>query len=524
MTKKSLSSLICLLLCAAFMLTGCGGQGETQQGETQQDETANVEQILRVGIGTDINTWGIDNFPDGDGRFVWAQIYETLVRLDENLNMVPGLAESWESEEDGKIWTFNLRQDIKFHDGTPFNADAVKFSYGDNAYVTKVKTLPLENVEVVDDYTVKFTCAKPIPLPTYLTHVAWPIVSPSSVNSAGEFTQPIGTGPFKYVNYAKGQEVVLEKNDEYWGDNVKLDKVVFKIIPDATSRILALKSGDIDMCLKVPESDVAALGENKDIIVNRRLSTFTDFLQFNCARAPFDDVNVRKAVANAIDTEGIVSSILNNVGVAAQGRPYSPVMMYSYEDLPLYSQNKDEAKSLLAESGWTDKDNNGILEKDGKELNVSLLVGQSWGPRELKIVQACQAQLEEVGFKVDVKQLESAALTELEKTGDFDMIMRTGYFVWGPYPHHVKIHFSKNYASHYNNPDYDKLVMQGESVNDETQKQQIYENIQKMIMEDLPAFYIVHEEKIVATRSNVQGYVISAEDPWLELKGVFLSK
>lgn len=522
MNKKAFNAIMCIMLCAAFLLAGCGKQADAQPDETQADNAADVEQVLKVGIGTDINTWDITAFPEGDGRFVWSQIYETLVRLDTELNMVAGLAESWESEEDGKVWIFNLRQDVKFHDGTPFNADAVVFSYGDSSYVAKTKTLQLESVEAIDDYTVKFTCTKAIPLPTYLTHIAWPIVSPSCVDSAGEFTQPIGTGPFKFVSYSKGEEVVLKKNDDYWGDAAKLDQVVFKIIPDATSRMLAIRSGDIDMCLKVPESDVSAL-EEEGITVNRKLSTFTDFLQFNCAKAPFDDVNVRKAVANAIDTEGIVDNILNNIGVAAKGRPFSPAMMYSSEDLSLYSQDQEKAKSLLAESGWKDDDNDGILEKDGEKLTVSLLVGQFWSARELKIVQACQAQLEEVGFDVEIKQLESAALSDLENSGDFDMIMRTGYFVWGPYPHHVKIHFSKNFASHYNNPSYDELVIKGESVNDEVEKQQIYEDLEKMILDDLPAFYIVHEEKIVATRDNVQGYEISAEDPWLELKGVSLS-
>ncbi len=504
--------MVCLipLLCVVLTLGGC----------SQEERAAKPEQVLKVAIGTDINTWDIVQFPDGDARFVWSQIYETLVRLDADLNLIPGLAESWEPQENGKVWIFQLRKDAKFHDGTPFNAEAVVYSYGDRAYVTTVKTLQLEKVEAIDEHTVKFTCTKSMPLPTYLTHIAWPVVSPGSINSAGEFQQAIGTGPFKFASYSKGQEVVLDKNGDYWGEGIKLDQVVFKIIPEASTRIMALESGDVDMSIKIPESDVARLEQDPEITVQRKLSTFSDFLQFNCAKAPFDDLNIRKAVANAIDTEGMVQNILDNVGVAAQGRLYSPVMAYSRPDLQLYSQNQEKAKSLLLASGWKDDNADGILEKDGKELQVSMLVGQSWSPREKRIAEACQAQLGEVGFAVEIKQLETAALSSLEKEGDFDMIMRTGYYVWGPYPHHVKMHFSKNYTSHYNNPEYDQLVMQGESVNDEEQKQQIYADIQKMVLDELPAFYIVHEEKIVAVRENVQGYVMSAEDPWLELKAV----
>jgi peptide/nickel transport system substrate-binding protein len=508
--KNKWTVFLLLVLSVVLILGGCGKQGQTEE----------QEQVLKVAIGTDINTWDIVKFPDGDARFAWSQIYETLVRLDKDLNLTPGLAESWEAQENGKVWTFNLRRDVKFHDGTPFTSEAVVYSYGGRAYVTTVKTLQIEKVEAIDDYTVKFTCVKPMPLPTYLTHIAWPVVSPSSIDSAGEFQEPVGSGPFKFTSYSKGQEVVLDKNEDYWGNEIKLDQIIFKIIPEASTRIMALDSGDVDMSIKIPESDVARLGENPDITVYRKLTTFTDFLQFNCARAPFDDLNVRKAMANAIDTEGIVENILDNIGLAAQGRLYSPVMMYSSQDLDLYSQNQENAQSLLAASGWTDENGDGILEKDGEQLHVTMLVGQSWSPREQRIAEACQAQLGEVGFDVEIKQLETAALSALEKEGDFDMIMRTGYFVWGPYPHHVKMHFSRNYTSHYNNPEYDQLVMQGESVNDETQKQQIYEDIQNMVLDELPAFYIVHEEKIVAARNNVQGYEITAEAPWLELKGI----
>lgn len=512
MRKNKLCIILCFVLSTVIVLGGCSSQGEADK----------QEQILKVAIGTDVNTWDIVKFPDGDARFVWSQIYETLVRLDADLELIPGLAESWESQEDGKVWIFKLRQDVKFHDGTPFTAEAVKYSYSDRAYAKKAKILKIDNIEVIDEYTVKFICARPMPLPTYLTHVAWPIVSPSSVNSEDEFNQPVGTGPFKFVSHSKGQKVVLDKNANYWGEVAKLDQVVFNIIPDASARIMSLNTGDVDMSIKIPESNVAQLEENKNIIVNRKLTTFTDFLQFNCERAPFNDLNVRKAVANAIDTEGIVSNILNNIGVAAKGRLYSPVMMYSCKELPLYSQNQEEAKSLLASSGWKDEDGDGILEKNGNELKISLLVGQSWSPREQRIAEACQAQLKEVGFDLEVKLLERAALSELERQGNFDIIMRTGYFVWGPYPHHVKVHFSKNFASHYNNPAYDQLVMQGESVNDEARKQQLYTDLQKMVLDELPAFYIVHEEKIVATRNNVQGYEITAEDPWLELKSIYL--
>jgi peptide/nickel transport system substrate-binding protein len=505
----------CILLCLTlFCLAFLGGCAK---------EDAKPDQVLKVAIGTDINTWDIARFPAGDTRFVWSQIYETLVRLDQDLKMVPGLAESWESRDNGKIWIFHLRKGVKFHDGTPFTAAAVKYSFSNRGYVTKVKNLPVENIALLDDYTVRFTCVQPTPLPTYLTHVAWPIVSPTSIDSEGNFIKPVGTGPFKFSRHTKGQEVVLEKNNAYWGEKPKLNQVVFKIIPDAATRMLALVSGNVDMSIKVPESEVPKLEQNPALTIHKKMTTFTDFLQFNCARAPFDDVKVRKAVAYSIDTESIVKNILNHIGTAAQGRPYAPVMMYSSKDLPLYSRDLDKAKSLLAAAGWKDQNGDGILEKNGRPLEIELLLSPSWNARQQKIAEACQAQLAAAGFAVKVQQMESAAVERLENEGDFDILMRSGFFVWGPYPHHVKIHHSQNYKSHYENPDYDRLVEKGESAANEKTKQQIYTAVQKMILEELPAFYIVHEQKIVAARNNVAGYRITAEDPWLELKGIQLT-
>jgi len=508
MKKWTILILVFSLIC----LPGCSKSGPS---------VSQTDQVLQIGIGTDVANWDIVQFPDGDARFVWSQIYETLVRLDSDLKLMPGLAESWDKDDSGRVWTFHLREGVKFHDGTPFNADAVVYSYGERANVTKARTLQLEKIEPVDEYTVRFTCVKPIPLPTYLTHVAWPIASPSSIDAEGNFTGPVGTGPFKLAQQLKGQEVVLVRNDDYWGKKSKLEQVIFKVIPDASTRMIALTSGDIDMSIKVPESEVKVLEKDTNITVHRKLTTFTDFLQFNCARTPFNDVKVRKAVAYAIDSESIVKNILDGIGIAARGRAYSPVMMYCDDNLPLFATDSNKSKELLAEAGFKDTDGDGIVEKNGQPLEIDALIS-TWSSRQQREAEACQAQLAQAGIKADIKVLETAAMDQLESQGDFDVLLRSGFFVWGPYPHHIKIHHSKNYKSHYKNEAYDLLAEQAEAIQDENKKAQLYSQIQKMILDEVPAYYIVHEEKVIATRNRVKGYQITAEDPWLELSGVYL--
>ncbi len=514
--RINLNALItCVFIVAFLLISGCV--------ESKEEATTNE---LTIGISTDVNNWYLSQFPDGDGRFVWSQIYETLVRLDTDLNIEPGLAESWETPDGGKTWIFHLREKVYFHDGTPLNADAVVFSYSNESCVKKMGTLrALNSVEAVNDTTVKFILAKPMSLPFYLTHVAWPVMSPSCVDGSGNFISPIGTGPFKFEKQVTDQEIVLVRNDNYWGEKPAIDSVIFKVIPEATTRVMALETKEIDMAIKLPEYDVSRLEEEDGIEVYRKLSTFTDFLQFNCNNGVFEDKEVRTAVAYAIDTEEMVDTVLEGIGVAAKGRAFSPIMMYSNPDLKLYESDIDKAKQILAQDGWSDSDNDGVLDKDGNPLTITLIVGKGeWASRHISIAEAIQGSLQEIGMNVDIQVLESAAITSLENKGDFDMLLRTGYFVWGPYPRHFLVHQSTSPYSHYNNSEYDALANAADSTVDAAEQQELYYQLQEMVLEELPAFYLVHEEKIIATNSYVKGYEITAEDPWLNLNGIYIEK
>jgi peptide/nickel transport system substrate-binding protein len=507
--------ITCILIAAFLLISGC----------VDSEEEATTTE-LTVGISTDVNNWYLSQFPDGDGRFVWSQVYETLVRLDTDLNIEPGLAESWETPDNGTTWIFHLQENVYFHDGTPLNADAVVFSYSNDSYVKKMGALrALKSIEAVDDNTVKFVLVKQMSLPFYLTHVAWPVMSPNCVDDDGNFISPIGTGPFKFENQVTDQEIVLVRNDDYWSEKSALDSVIFKVIPEATTRVMALETGEIDMAIKLPEYDVSRLEEEDDIEVYRTLTTFTDFLQFNCNNGVFEDKEVRKAVAYTIDTEEMVDTVLEGIGMAAQGRAFTPTMMYSNPDLELYEPDIEKAKEILADDGWSDSDNDGILDKDGEPLTVSLIVGKGvWASRHTAMAEAIQGSLQEIGMDVDIQVLESAAITSLENEDDFDMLLRTGYFVWGPYPRHFFVHQSTSPYSHYNNSEYDVLANAADSTVDENKQQELYYELQEMVIEELPAFYLVHEEKIVAANSYVKGYEITAEDPWLNLNGVYIEK
>ena len=288
---------------------------------------------------------------------------------------------------------------------------------------------------------------------------------------------------------------------------------------------MALERQEVDMIIKVPEAEVSRLEAEPDIVVYRRLTTFTDFLQFNCQRTPFNDLAVRMAVAYAVDTEQIVANVLEGIGEPAKGRPFSPIMMYANPDLDLYEANVERSKELLSAAGWQDIDGDGLREKDGEVLKATLLLARgAWAPRHASIAEVVQGALREVGMEVDIQLLDGGAMRKLETAGDFDIILRTGFFVWGPYPRHFFIHHSNSPWGHFGDEEYDQLVDAADMTVDPEKQRQLYYELQDMVIERLPAFYLVHEEKIVAANAYVQGYTMTAEAPWLNLDGVYMAE
>lgn len=520
---KAVAVVVVLMMVATSVIFLMGDKGE--------------EDTLVVAISSDVKNWYNKQFADGDARFVWSQIYGTLLRLDNDLNLVPGLAESYEPiGEDGKIWEFKLREGVKFHDGSDFDAEAVLFSYRDGIFVKTYGVLrPVEEIVAVDSHTVRFIMKDDSPmgsLPYYLTHVAWPIMSPNMADGEGEWNgKVIGTGPFKFVSESP-EEIVLERNEEYYEEDYSdLKKIRFKVLPDPSARKNALKAGDVDMILKVSENDVAelqkkpwfTLGGSGEITVNIKQTTFTDFLQFNTVKEerPFSDVNVRRAVARIIDSEAIVESLLKGHGEAARGRAISPIMDYVDEDLELLERDLAEAATYMETAGW-EKGSDGFYYKNGEKFSATLILSSvdAWAARFTDMAEYISAALREAGMEVQVKPLDPGSFESHTNEKNFDMILRSGYFVWGPYPRHFFLHDSMQKDSYYNDAGYDSLSRAADATVDEEERRDLYYDLQEHVIDKLPALYLVHEVKIVAHSESVIGYEISAEDPWLNLKGV----
>jgi peptide/nickel transport system substrate-binding protein len=501
---------IAVLILTALLLLGCTGKEEVKVTPTPGAEatTTGIEQVLKVGAVKDFKK-------ATEGR---SLVFETLVDVDRQGNPVPLLAESWDASDDGLVYTIRLRDGIKFHDGTPFDAKAAKFalewSMNNGAPYGKY----VDGVDVVDDHTIKVRFKEyyyPF-LIDLASEFRSKIVSPTAVNPAwdtgGKLEKFIGTGPFKLVEYVKDQYAVLERNDDYWGTKPKLEKVIWKTIPDPHALVMALKTGDVDIIgapehhSAVPYEEVPKLQAEKDIKVTWQSYGRFQVIRFNCFVEPLDDIRVRKAINYVVDRETMVKELFAGIAEPAN-LPMCPWFKYGPAGIKGYEYDPEKAKALLEEAGWIDTDGNGIREKDGKELAIDLLIPQGEANADAVAVYL-QSELKKVGIKLNIISMESSAAWAKKKEGEYMMFVHhSGCIPWAPQGVLWQEHYTKaGQFKHYHSDELDTLIEKVYSTTDDTKRDEYYQQIWRILNDEaaqLPLYDIV---KVVAYRDCVKGY------------------
>jgi peptide/nickel transport system substrate-binding protein len=469
-----------------------------------EQDSPKVGGTLIYATGTDALTLDPQFVTDVPTSRVVMQIHETLVKYDLDMNVVPCLAEAWEVSSDQMTWTFRLRKGVKFQDGTPFNAEAVKYTFDrivDPATASPRKSSAgmIKGVKILDEHTVAITTQKPFgPLLAQLTAYNLAILSPTQAKKLGKkYAQnPAGTGPFKLESWTPGEKVVLARNEEYWGKKAYLDKVVFKVVPEDATRVMLLLSGEADVIASVPTVLLDKLQQSKDVKVVREKGFRTIYIGLNNKVKPFDDIRVRKAVSHAIYPEAIVQGVLKGVGTLG-GSFESPAIPGAIQGLKPYPYDPARAKKLLAEAGYPNGFTTSLYTPTGRYL------------MDRQVAEAVQGQLKEVGIKAEIKAPDWGTLTALldkyteipmflmgkgSPTGDLDLTLNLTIKTGGRMNH-----FS------YSNPKVDKLIEQQQGITDPKKRFQVLYEIQKIVYEECPAVVLVYENKVIATRDNVQG-------------------
>ena len=487
---------------------------------------------LVISLGTDVPIFdsiyasGIPNL-----GIIWL-VTEGLTRIDPlggEPKVLPMLAESWEQSADGETWTFKLREGVKFHDGTPFNAEAVRFNIMDRMLNPDAKALAasafnmITSVEVVDEYTVNIITDGPFAgLPAQLSYSPMAMNSPTQVQNLGNedyYTAPMGTGPFKFVHHIKGQEVLVERNEDYWGGAPYLDAIAMRPIPETASRLMALEAGESDVIYNVPPRDAERYTNDPSlgIEVLTPPQQRTIFVGMNNKWGPFQDVRVRQALNYAVDKQAIIDNIL--LGLTQQMDSPLPPACVCYKSTKNYEYDPAKARDLLAEAGYA----------DGFEATLHYGAGRFLLDSE--VVEAVQSYLADVGVKVEVIPLEWAAFqAEWKKPLEESEIQM--YFVgWGnptvdpdlgTYTYLEASWPPGLNAMFYSNPELEQLIPAQRAATDPAARCEIVDEIQEIIMEDAPQLFLYYEPQVHAKRQEAHDVTISVTEQIDEMQKAWL--
>jgi peptide/nickel transport system substrate-binding protein len=536
--RKFLALLFVVILLAACAAPAPSAAPAAEDAAAVAGEPVRGGQLVRAMTGEPAQ---ID--PQGAASsglsLVLPYLFDTLVIRDVDNSIHPLLAESWESSDDDKTITMKLKPGVVFQDGTPLNAEAVKFTF--ERFQEKGMASPIYSgireiagIEAVDDLTVRFTFDQPAPaFWSTLTMPYAAIISPTTaqtVDAAGEGHQ-VGTGPFKLGEWLTGQSLTLVANPDYtWGpgeivENTGapyLSEIVFKVIPDATTQLAALEAGEVDVIFVNQPAHLPRLAAMPGVVSEELVLNSLIYLGYNAAKPPFDEPLVRQALAYAVDKAQIVDIALGGLGKQAFAPlpPTLPGFDASLQENEL-GYDPEQAKTLLQEAGFTQTANGG-WERDGVALK-GLLLTSNRAPNEA-IATLIQSQLQAIGVPVEIQQLDSRAVMDATTAGAFDLLLWR--FEWSD-PDGLRIFLGSDAIggtnrTAYSNPEVDALLNQAAHETDEAARAALYLDAQKLILADAPWQPLYNPVDVMAMRAAVHGIKIGymgrmlVNDAWVE--------
>ena len=477
---------------------------------------------LVVGVSSDIHTL---DFGVSSDNYDWRQIYPCYDRLVKykvvngkgSTEVEPQAAESWRVSDDGTVWTFKIRKSITFEDGASLNAASVKFSF---ERTLKIGKGPADNISsiksmrVIDPYTLEVTLKNAYgpflqTLATDAASIVNPVVMTHEKN--GDMAQAwltentLGSGPFKLVEWTRGQRAVLEAKPDYWGGAPKIKKVVIRFMPESSDRRMALEHGDIDIAENILIDQIPALEKNADLSVTRYPSQLVEYVYLNNQKAPLNNANVRQALCYAVDYQGIIDYVLQGNGVQMRG-PVPKGMWGHKDDLFQHTRDVSKAKSFLKKAGVADG------------LALTLIYSNRRSSWE-QIATILQSNFADIGVILKLELMANPTLRDRVDKGDFELCLGA----WSPdfadpymfmnFWFDSKLWGLPGNRSFYKNDAVDKLIRKATTVSDQGERTALYYKAQDIIMKDAPYIFLYQVQTIVPMRKNVRGYVYN---PMLE--------
>lgn len=528
-----------MLIIASLLFTACpapaaaptgGDTAAPAAGDTAAPEGSGGTLI--VGRGGD--SVGLDSGTqtDGESARVIGTIVDGLVALEgTSTKPIPWLAESWETA-DSQTWTFHLRQGVKFHDGTPFNAEAVKWNMDrwrnpDNEWrfgrtfeyydIEFGKDLAIEEVTVIDEYTVQLKLSAPsgVLLAKLAEHFVFGMNSPTAVQEQGDkYGTPagtaVGTGRFKFVEWVPDDRITVERNEEWWGGAPKLERIIFRSIPDNSARFAELLAGTVHQA-DLAQTDLPSAKEDPNIVIYERPALSTGYIAFQQCTEPFDKLEVRQAIAHAVNWAALIPAFYGDYGQLA-GSFQPPAILGHNPDIQPFEYNPDKAKELLAAAGLP----------DGFETDFWYIpVIRGYFPDSKAIGEAIAADLAKVGIRVNLQTEDWGAYLEDRNLGKFPMWMLGWGSDNGDPDNYIGYHFAHPIGEPkeedcYNNDELSQLLIDGRTEADPAKREAIYQKAEEIVHADVARIPVVWATGTTVFRKEVQGYEPVVFRDWYE--------
>ncbi len=500
--------------------------------------TARAESTLVIGIAADPTGLDPEAVLNNTSGFVMAMIYDSLVKYKPGtVEPAPGLASSWTVSEDGLTYRFKLRPDVKFQDGTPFNADS--YIQGVNRLLDKSSPISIYNtgpvegyidftygdvssLNKIDDQTVEFKTKKPnAPFITSLAMVWNGVVSPTAAAKYGKDfrNNPVGTGLYIFKEWKSRDSITLDANEAYWNGKPHLDHLIFKEYPDPQAALLALKRGDIQILGDVSATIIPALQADKSIKILTQPGLASSGMGMPTDVAPFNNEKVRQALNYAIDRNAIDKALFK--GFAVPMVSPLPASEWSFQpQQPLYTYNPELAKRMLAEAGVK------------TPMSIEFLTyntPRGYNPAGPDLAVAIQGYLKKIGIDAQVRKLDMGAFLATVRSGKYQNLFMVGWTGDNGDPDNFvcELYSSRNTVddtTRYNNPQVNKLCEDGLAENDHAKRVAIYQQLQKLVWQGAPWLFVNSVEQVRAMRSDVHGYQLNPTQMFFDMEKVSLGK
>ncbi|HPQ60238.1 MAG TPA: peptide-binding protein, partial [Syntrophales bacterium] len=502
-------------------LCGCQGESSEKDGTPQAASPAVPacgDLLIEGSIGDASNLIPILS-SDSASHGISGLVFNGLVKYDKNLNLTGDLAESWDISPDGLVITFHLRKGVRWHDGEPFTAHDVLYTYRvtidpNTPTAYSGDFLMVKKAEVPDSHTFRVFYEKPF-APALASWGA--AILPRHLLEGRDITKspltrhPVGTGPFRFREWVTGEKIVLAYNPDYFEGRPYIDGYIMRVIPDMSTMFLELRAGGIDQMNLTPlqytrqtENALFKKKYNK----YRYLSFSYTYLGYNLQNPLFQDRRVRQAISYAVNKEEIIEGVLLGLGQAATG-PFKPGTWAYNPHVRRYPYDPGKARLLLSEAGWRDTDGDGRIDRDGRPFTFEIVTNQGNEVRA-KCAEIIQRRLADLGMEVKIRVIEWAAfINDFINKGRFDATILGWTITMDPDPYDVW-HSSKtkpgelNFIS-YRNPEVDGLLEKGRSTFDQGERKKYYDRFQEILAEDQPYTFLYVPDALPIVSSRFRG-------------------